>query len=257
MHTSTARAKLPTALGPCKTGRARLAPSLAARSPQGTPLDPFAEQPHPSVPSRCRHRHHDLMHYCPPSFANSPIRSLHVLAVHRLASLTAPPAALPSMTKPAPSAPAASPIPIFYRLVFLYIEPVSTLLGAIHAHYLQSKYLSLTHAASFPSVIPLGTSIVLSQLANLYLLLCINEALVLRVTNDPKVWRAFILGLLIADLGHLYSVRLVGSWVYYEFWNWNAIDWGNVPFVYWLAVVRCFFLAGVGFKRDDVRWKGM
>lgn len=160
------------------------------------------------------------------------------------------------MTKPMPSAPAASPIPTFYRLVFLYIEPISTLLGAFHAHYQQSKYLSLTHAASFPDVIPLGTSIVLTQLANLYLLLCINEALVLRATNDVKVWRAFILGLLIADLGHLYSVRLVGSWVYWEFWNWNAIDWGNVPFVYWLAVVRCFFLAGFGFKREEARLKG-
>jgi hypothetical protein len=159
------------------------------------------------------------------------------------------------MTRPLQSASAASPIPTFYRLVFMYIEPVSTLLGAIHAHYLQPKYLSLTHAASFPDVIPLGTSIVLTQLANLYLLLCINEALVLRATDDLKVWRTFLVGLLIADLGHLYSVRLVGSWVYWEFWNWNAIDWGNVPFVYWLAVVRCCFLAGVGFKRADVRSK--
>ncbi|KAF2106142.1 hypothetical protein BDV96DRAFT_338808 [Lophiotrema nucula] len=147
-------------------------------------------------------------------------------------------------------------IPTLYRLVFLYIEPLSTLTGAVHAHYLQSKYLELTHAASAPGQsVPLSTSIVLTQLANLYFLLCLNEALVLRATDDVKVWKTFILGLLVADFGHLYSVRLVGSWVYWEVWKWNAIDWGNVGFVYFLAAVRLFLLAGVGLEEEDVRLK--
>jgi hypothetical protein len=144
-------------------------------------------------------------------------------------------------------------IPMPYRLVFLYLEPLSTLVGAIHAHYQQSKYLTLTHAASAPAEIPVSTSIVLTQLANLYLLLCINEALVLRATSDLKVWKTFLFGLLVADLGHLYSVRLVGAWVYWRFWEWNAIDWGNVGFVYFLAVVRICMLAGVG-VRPRVVW---
>lgn len=140
-----------------------------------------------------------------------------------------------------------SAIPLAYRLVFLYLEPLSTLVGAVHAHYQQEKYLQLTHSASAPpDAVPTGTSIVLSQLANLYLLLCINEALVLRATTDLKVWKTFLLGLLIADFGHLYSVRPVGSWVYWQFWEWNPIDMGNVPFVYFLAAVRFLFLAGVG-----------
>lgn len=143
-------------------------------------------------------------------------------------------------------------IPTLYRLVFLYIEPLSTLAGAIHAHYLQSKYLELTHPQSAPGQsVPVSTSIVLTQLANLYLLLCINEALVLRVTHDLKVWKTFLLGLLIADLGHLYSVRLVGSWVYWQFWEWNPIDWGNVGFVYFLALTRLLLLLGVGFSAED------
>jgi hypothetical protein len=253
MHrsSSTAKAKLPRRWGePWKLGP--ISPP-AWHTPR--PVRRATTSEHPvQMQTKLSRR----LHYCPPYLCVSshtlppPSCGPSILLAHRS------PPAVPSMAKPvpAPSTPAASPIPNFYRLVFLYIEPVSTLLGAIHAHYLQPKYLSLTHATSCPDVIPLGTSIVLSQLANLYLLLCINEALVLRATKDLKVWRTFILGLLIADLGHLYSVRLVGSWVYYEFWNWNAIDWGNVPFVYWLAVVRCFFLAGVGFERDHVRLKG-
>ena len=154
--------------------------------------------------------------------------------------------------KPRPAADAD--IPKLYRFVFLYLEPLSTFAGAIQAHYRQEQYLSLTHAASAPGeIIPVSTSIVLTQLANLYMLLCINEALVLRATSDIKVWKVFLFGLLVADFGHLYSVHLVGSWVYWEFWNWNPIDWGNVGFVYFLALVRVCMLAGVGFR--EVRLK--
>ncbi|KAF2686100.1 hypothetical protein K458DRAFT_208404 [Lentithecium fluviatile CBS 122367] len=154
------------------------------------------------------------------------------------------------MTKPS-SFPPPPAIPALYRLVFLYIEPVSTLVGAFYAQYQQHLYLQLTHAASAPQTMPMGTSIVLTQLANLYLLLCINEALVLRSTTDLRVWKMFLFGLLVADVGHLYSVRLVGSWVYWRFWDWNAIDLGNVPFVYFLALVRTGFLAGVGIGKVD------
>jgi len=155
------------------------------------------------------------------------------------------------MTTTSSSASAAA-IPVLYRLVFLYIEPLSTLVGAVYAQCQQPLYLQLTHAASAPlQTVPVGTSIVLTQLANLYLLLCINEALVLRSTTDLKVWKTFLFGLLVADFGHLYSVRAVGSWVFWKFWEWNAIDIGNVPFVYFLALVRILFFAGVGFGRHQ------
>ncbi|KAL1863872.1 hypothetical protein Daus18300_008021 [Diaporthe australafricana] len=151
-----------------------------------------------------------------------------------------------------------SQFPIAYRLFFLYIEPVSALVGAFYAHLRQRDYLLLTHAASAPPLllqvagaapaVPTGTSIVLSQLANLYLLFALNEALVLRSTPDPRVWRAVLFGLLVADLGHLWTVRPLGLGVYlpWNFARWNAIDWGNIPFVYLGASMRAAFLAGVG-----------
>jgi hypothetical protein len=154
----------------------------------------------------------------------------------------------------ATSAPAR--IPAFYRLVFLWVEPVSILLGAVYAHSLQSTYLTLTHPASAPGAsVPVSTSIVMTQLANLYLGLMILEASVLRATADCKVWRAFIIGLLVADVGHLYSVAPAGGWMYWQYWRWNAIDWGNVGFVYFLATTRICMLLGVGFERAPVRLK--
>jgi hypothetical protein len=81
----------------------------------------------------------------------------------------------------ATAAPAASRIPKAYRFVFLYLEPLSILTGAIYAAFFQSMYLDLTHAASAPGTsVPVSTSIVMTQLANLYLGLAFLEASVLR-----------------------------------------------------------------------------
>lgn len=146
----------------------------------------------------------------------------------------------------------AAKIPALYRLVFLYLEPLSIFVGAVYAHFFQFIYLDLTHAASAPrATVPISTSIVLSQLANLYLGLGLIEACVLRATSDPAVWRTFLAILLLADFGHLYSVAPVGRGVYWEYWNWNSIDWGNVGVVYVLAITRTLFLLGVGFRNSS------
>ncbi|KAF2139669.1 uncharacterized protein K452DRAFT_289666 [Aplosporella prunicola CBS 121167] len=144
------------------------------------------------------------------------------------------------------------PIPAPYRAFFLYIEPVSALVGAYYAHFLPSTYLQLTHRASAPAsaaALPTATQIALSQLANLYLLFAINEALVLRATASLRVWRTLLFGLLLADLGHLYSVSALGPAVYWDVKSWNAIDWGNVAFVYLGATMRLAFFCGIGFAR--------
>jgi hypothetical protein len=137
-------------------------------------------------------------------------------------------------------------IPVYYRLFFLIIEPISAVIGAYFAFFQPQTYLHLTHATSAPTDIPLGTRIVLAQLSNLYFLFAINEAIVLRSTRDLRVWRALLMGLLIADFGHLWSVDKPGVSIYWGFWKWNAIDWGNVGFVYVGAMSRIAFLLGIG-----------
>lgn len=159
---------------------------------------------------------------------------------------------MPTKKQPAkPATPAARvsgfTLPLPYRLFFLLIEPIATLVGAYFAHFDQPTYLDLTHASSAPSHIPQGTSIAMSQLANLYFAVAIIEALVLRSTSDLRVWKTMLFCLLIADLGHLYTVRSLGPQIYWTVFEWNAIDWGNIPFVYLGASMRIAFLAGVGF----------
>lgn len=144
--------------------------------------------------------------------------------------------------------PTSAPPPLPYQLFFLYIEPVATAAGAYMAHYQQHSYLQMTYPTTTQSVLPVSTvdSIILTQLANLYFVFALNEALVLRATNDRAVWKAFLFGLLIADFGHLYSVKAVGEEVYWRVWEWNAMYWGNLGFVYVGALMRSAFLLGVG-----------
>lgn len=144
--------------------------------------------------------------------------------------------------------PTTSRLPLIYRLFFLYIEPIATAIGAYYAHFAQSKYLSLTVPSWLPSVTGPSTaeSIVLTQLANLYFVFALNEALVLRSTSSRRVWNTFLLGLLIADFGHLYSCNAMGTDVYWRFWEWNEIYWGNLGFVYVGATLRICFLLGLG-----------
>ena len=131
----------------------------------------------------------------------------------------------------------------FYRYFFLYFEPFSALVGAYYAYSQPQTYLSLTHAPTAPrNDIPTSTRIILIQLSNLYFLFAINEALVLRATNDLKVWRAVLTGLLIADIGHLWSVSPLGMRIYWDVRSWNAIDWGNIGVVYVGAITRICFL---------------
>lgn len=145
-------------------------------------------------------------------------------------------------------------LPVVYRLFFLLIEPISAAVGAFYNHFHQKRYLELLHAATAPQQeVPLSTSVAMSQLANMYLFFALNEALVLRSTWDMRVWKTVLLVLLVADLGHLYSMKELGSEIYYNVLGWNAGDLGNVPWVYAGATLRICFLLGVGLDERPVK----
>jgi hypothetical protein len=142
-------------------------------------------------------------------------------------------------------------IPTAYRLLFLYIEPVLAVLGSFYAVVKPEEYLSLLDTASAAdaahSALPIATTIALSQLANVYVLCGLNEALILRATAELQVWRLLLGAFLLADVGHLASALPRGFTVFWNITDWNRMDWGGIGFVYVLAAARISFLAGVGF----------
>ncbi|KAJ3830359.1 hypothetical protein F5880DRAFT_1516120 [Lentinula raphanica] len=145
-----------------------------------------------------------------------------------------------------------SAFPFFpYTFFFLYIEPISALAGAYYAAFKPQQYLNdlcLSGTAGKP-ILPImttQTNMVLLQLANLYLLFALNEHLVLSSTTSIKTWRRMLFCLLIADFGHLLSMAPLGLDVFWKIWEWNAMVWGSVGFVYAGASMRISFLCGIG-----------
>ncbi|KAL5487511.1 hypothetical protein ACEPAI_5619 [Sanghuangporus weigelae] len=140
-----------------------------------------------------------------------------------------------------------------YRLFFLYVEPISALLGAMYAAR-PAEYLSLLTLTSISSQTPPAEAsssqvrMALYQLSNLYLLFALNERLVLSSTDSLRTWRRLLFCLLVADFGHLVTMAPLGLDAYWKVWEWNAMLWGSVGFVYAGASMRLAFLFGIGIK---------
>jgi hypothetical protein len=146
------------------------------------------------------------------------------------------------------AAASGSGIPLPYKLFFLYIEPISALAGAYHAAFEPQRYLEdlrWRNADAIPTSHQTVT-MSLSQLANLYLLFALNEHLVLSSTPSLRVWKRLLFCLLIADLGHLFTILPVGLDAFWAFSEWNAMMWGSIGFVYLGATMRMCFLLNVG-----------
>ncbi|ESK88140.1 hypothetical protein Moror_5586 [Moniliophthora roreri MCA 2997] len=149
-----------------------------------------------------------------------------------------------------------STIPFFpYRLFFIYIEPISALAGSYYAAFRPDDYLKDLSIPNSPPDALMTTQIFMTllQLSNLYLLFALNEHLVLSSTNSLKTWRRCLFCLLVADFGHLASMAPLGSDVYWKIWDWNAMVWGSVGFVYMGATMRIAFLLGLGLNATEKR----
>ena len=143
-----------------------------------------------------------------------------------------------------------------YELFFLYIEPISALAGSFYAgrplEYLSMLTLGQSRVDLNPAFVSTQVDVALFQLSNLYLLFAVNEHLVLKHSRSLDTWRALLFGLLIADFGHLAANLPLGYDVFWKFWEWNAMMWGGVGFVYAGALTRILFLLGVGVQQEPL-----
>jgi len=146
-----------------------------------------------------------------------------------------------------PRSPVIAPL---YRIFFLSIEPLLAFSGALLSHFHPHKFVtSITPApvnTSPPLVVTPVIQLLCTNIAALYLLFTINEVIVLRLSNDIKVWRAVIGGMLVSDIGHLYGVYAADPARATEWGKWVMEEWFNVLTLSFGAVVRLGFLAGVG-----------
>lgn len=89
------------------------------------------------------------------------------------------------------------------------------------------------------------------QLGNLYSLMFLVGVGVLHTSTEPKVLRNYLIGLAIADVGHLYATYLGMGWdAFADVGAWNALTWGNIGATGFLFVNRLLYFAGVfGFAK--------
>ncbi|KAH8675152.1 hypothetical protein BGZ61DRAFT_497074 [Ilyonectria robusta] len=99
--------------------------------------------------------------------------------------------------------------PLAYRAVFLYFEPVGALVGALPGH--QNA---------------LDNQIIYDQLAAAYILFAFSGAIILRITNNLRVWRGILIGILRPE------------------------DWVNLVSLWGQAALRLAFVTGVGLKQS-------
>jgi hypothetical protein len=157
-----------------------------------------------------------------------------------------------------------SPIPLFYRIFFLYIDPLICLSGIYlfffdHASYVQNGVPSIL--SSRISIIPNSDPItnlsltpithhLITALGSYSLFVLIMQILLLQqFRGDVRIWKTVQFGILVIDLGLLY-----GNWKAEAAYEKQGLegrrlqiaDWLNNGILAGVAVVRGAFLAGVG-----------
>ncbi|KAF2740378.1 hypothetical protein EJ04DRAFT_507915 [Polyplosphaeria fusca] len=138
-------------------------------------------------------------------------------------------------------------IPLPYRLLLLYIEPLFAFNGALLCLFSPALFLQTFTTASYRA----DHQVMFDQLAATYILFAFNQAVVLRITKDLQVWKAIILGILMCDIVHLYAAwNVMGTeaFVNPSFWRWEEVV--NFSLLYGPGVLRIAFLLEIGVKRN-------
>jgi len=155
-------------------------------------------------------------------------------------------------------------LPGFYNLLFLHIEPISTVSPALlawifpGASWFHSELIPATASSPRHVAAPLDprTTMAIWQLGNCYFLLGLISALVFRAARDAlrhdlasqeKMVRASLTALAIADVTHVSLTWIaLPADIRAHPGSWNAMTHGNVTFTTFLFLVRLAWLFGVG-----------
>ena len=101
-----------------------------------------------------------------------------------------------------------------------------------------------TPHATPPTAHPSSTALAY-QLGNLYSLTFLVGVAVLHTSKEPRVLRNYLIGLAIADVGHVYATYLAMGWdSFVDVAGWNALTWGNIGATGFLFVNRLLYFAG-------------
>ncbi|RDW62284.1 hypothetical protein BP6252_11717 [Coleophoma cylindrospora] len=140
-----------------------------------------------------------------------------------------------------------APIPLIYRLYFIYIDPALALYGSILVLTNPTLFLQSTTPPTLTEAASPLTTLLLTQISALYAFFAITEGLVLYQTKQLRIWRSVLLGVLVCDIGHAYAV-LSADATAWDLRGWRAVDAINYGILIFGAGLRGSFLLGVGLR---------
>lgn len=144
-------------------------------------------------------------------------------------------------------------IHILYRVWFQWVDPV-VLIPTIYALLFTPQVMLDAFIPPPLSAYNPNQGFLLHQLAAMYAFVAIVLGVGLRVTNEIKVWRVIIAGILVIDVAILASVY-VSLEQQSRLGALRSTDWGNIVFTGLVSIIRASFLAGVGVGKEDTRSK--
>lgn len=142
---------------------------------------------------------------------------------------------------------------VFYRVWFQWVDPL-VLVPTIYALLFTPQVMLDAFIPPPQSAYNADQGFLLHQLAAMYAFVAIVLGAGLRVTNEIKVWRVIIAGILVIDIAILASVYASLD-QQGRLGNLRAADWGNILFTGLVAVIRILFLAGFGVGKEETRSK--
>lgn len=147
-------------------------------------------------------------------------------------------------------------IHVFYRFWFTWLDPL-TLVPTVYALiFAPQNVLDAFVPAPLSAPNP-DQGFLLHQLAAMFAFVAIMLGVALRVSHDIKVWRVIIGGILLVDIAILASIYVsLEQQGRLRLGALRSTDWGNILFTALCAVVRVFFLAGIGVQ-DDTKLKNV
>lgn len=147
---------------------------------------------------------------------------------------------------------APHPVPLLYRILFTYVDPLFCLLGA-YTHLFDPLTTLTGYSASFAQPAPTEAIHLLDSMAGFFLLLGIVEGFLLRARGrDVVVWRTVMAGGAVLDacmtLGAVRALQADGRT---DMQGWRGDDYrlvvGNAVF----GVIRLACTLGVGMGKGE------
>lgn len=142
----------------------------------------------------------------------------------------------------------SSPIPLFYRFIFLWYEPLSAAYGVYLTlvtpnvylgHYFPDNSTTWNHEYDFW----------FGQMAAAFFYVATSQAILFRYTNDIGVWKILNACLVGWDIILLYSYWIASNAQGRDSpLQWLPGEWTKWSLTFGLGLIRAAFVLGVGLK---------